>query len=425
MVYEARPGKLTGTVRIPASKSHTIRALLMASFAEGRSVVHNPLHSEDASSCVEACRTMGATVDTSGPSWIIEGLGDREWIAEDVVDTGNSGTTLYLTTSLAALGSRWTFFTGDHQIRRRPATNLLRALEELRIQVVVAKENGCAPYAVRGPWKGGRVSIECPTSQYLSSLLMAAPLAPDGVETQIDVPLLFERPYAEMTLRWLDEQKISYQAAPDLAHFVIPGGQKYKNFEKSIPADWSSATFFLVGACLNGGALALEGLQLDDSQGDKAVAQMLQAMGAKVSVVHSGPVPVLTIEAPNGLRGTELDLNATPDALPALAVAACFAQGQTRLVNVPQARLKETDRIAVMAKELAKLGARIRERPDGLEIEESKLSGGEVDSHHDHRVAMSLAIAALGASGSITIRDAEAASVTFPNFFELLESVRR
>ncbi len=425
MVYEARPGKLAGKVRVPASKSHTIRALLIASFAEGRSVIHNPLHSDDAASCVRACRILGATIDTSGSSWLVEGLGGREWVAEDVIDTGNSGTTLYLTTSLAALGKRWTFFTGDHQIRRRTAANLLGALQGLGIEVVVARENGCAPYAVRGPWKGGSISIECPTSQYLSSLLIAAPLAPAGVVTDIEVPLLYERPYAEMTLKWLEDQHVAVDYTQDFGHFRISGGQTYRAFERTIPADWSSATFFLVGACLNGSSVAIEGLDLNDFQGDKAVLGMLQTMGAQVSREYFEGVPYVLIHAPQGLRGAELDLNATPDALPALAVAACYAEGQTRLVNVPQARLKETDRIAVMAAELAKLGARIEELPDGLVIEGGRLRGGEVSSHHDHRVAMSLAIAALGADSPVIIHDAEAASVTFPDFFKTLESIRR
>lgn len=424
-MYRARPGRLEGRVRIPASKSHTIRALLIAAMSDGQSRIRNPLHSEDAASCVRACRLLGAEVDPSGPDWVVRGIGQRPVLADDVIDTGNSGTTLYLATSLAALGPQWTIFTGDHQIRRRPARNLLAALEGLGIQVMVAKDNGCAPYAVRGPWKGGIVTVECPTSQYLSSLLLAAPLAPEGTQTELRVPLLYERPYAEMTLRWLEEQGIQLERSEDLGFFRIPGGQMYRPFDKSVPADWSSATFFLVGACLNGGQLTLEGLDPEDSQGDKAVLGMLQRMGAEVEVTRASGETEITISAPNGLRGCELDLNATPDALPALAVAGCFAAGETRLVNVPQARLKETDRIAVMAAELSNLGADVEERPDGLVIRHSRLRAGQVDSHHDHRVAMSLAIAALGAEGEVAIQDAEAASVTFPGFFELLEGVRR
>jgi 3-phosphoshikimate 1-carboxyvinyltransferase len=426
MVYTAQPGQIRGKIRIPASKSHTIRALLIASFAQGRSVIYNPLHSDDADSCVLACRMLGATIDTSQPSWIVHGLNPQNFLASDVINTGNSGTTLYLTTSLAALGEHWTFFTGDHQIRKRPATNLLKALEGLSVQVIVAKNNGCAPYAVRGPWRGGRVSIECPTSQYLSSLLLAAPLAPSGTVTEIEVPLLYERPYAEMTLDWLAQQNIQLESKPDLSYFRINGGQIFTPFEKSVPADWSSATFFLVAACVSGGEVTLEGLDLADSQGDKAVLTMLQKMGAnvKVETQHEGG-QLITISARDGLHGAVLDLNETPDALPALAVAGCYAEGETHLVNVPQARLKETDRIAVMAHELASLGASIEEKPDGLVIRHSRLLGGEAESHHDHRVAMSLAIAALGSQKPIVINHAEAASVTFPEFFDLLEQLRQ
>ncbi len=424
MDIQVHPGHLKGRVRIPASKSHTIRALLISSLAEGESVIKNPLHSSDAVSCVEACRLLGASVDTRGDDWVVKGRGNNRSPAENIIDTGNSGTTLYLTASIAALNKGWTFFTGDHQIRKRPAENLLAALRGLGAEAFSSKDNGCAPFAISGPWKGGKISISCPTSQFLSSLLISAPLAEKEVITEIDVPLLYEKPYAEMTLRWLEEQGINLEKKEDLSWFRIPGGQAYKPFRRSVPADWSSATFFLAASCVTGGEIFLEGLDTEDSQGDKAVLDMMRALGAEVEVFQTPDGQTVRIHAAE-LRGTELDLNATPDALPALAVVGCFAEGETHLVNVPQARLKETDRIAVMARELASLGADISERPDGLVIRKSKLTGGLVNSHQDHRVAMSMALAALGAEGPVTIKDAEAVSVTFPDFFSLLDSLRQ
>ncbi len=417
------PARLSGEVLIPASKSHTIRALLIASLASGRSVISNPLHSADAEACVQACRALGAVVDTSGSDWLVDGIAGPQ-PADNVIDTMNSGTTLYLTASLAALADGWTFFTGDHQIRRRPAGKLLTALEGLGAQAFSAKGNGCAPFAIRGPWKGGRISIECPTSQYLSSLLLAAPLAAPGVVTEIEVPLLNEVPYAEMTLKWLDDQKISYEKR-EMSWFRVPGGQAYHPFSRPVPGDWSSATFFFVAAAVCRSRLTLHGLDYSDTQGDKAVVEMLRRMGAQIEIT---PDPrgghVLTIEV-NQLKGAELDLNFTPDALPALAVAACYAEGETRLVNVEHARLKETDRIAVMSAELTKMGAKIEERRDGLVIHGGvPLKGTLVDGHHDHRVVMSLALAALGATGDTQIETAEAAAVTFPNFFDLLARLK-
>ncbi len=424
MRQTVNPARLKGEVSIPASKSHTIRALLLASLAPGRSVISNPLHSADAEACVQACRTLGATVDTSGADWLVDGITSLR-PADNIVDTLNSGTTLYLTASLAALADGWTFFTGDHQIRRRPAAKLLTALEGLGAQAFSAKGNGCAPFAIRGPWRGGRISIECPTSQYLSSLLIAAPLAAPGIITEIEVPLLNEVPYAEMTLKWLDDQNISYERR-QMSWFRIPGGQAYHPFSRPVPGDWSSATFFLVAAGVCRSRLVLRGLDYGDTQGDKAVVEMLRSMGARIEIT---PEPrgghVIAIEV-DQLKGAELDLNFTPDALPALAVAACYAEGETRLVNVEHARLKETDRIAVMATELSKMGAKVEERSDGLVIQGgAPLKGTLVDGHHDHRVVMSLALAALGATGETQIETAEAAAVTFPEFFTLVEQLKQ
>jgi len=237
--------------------------------------------------------------------------------------------------------------------------------------------------------------------------------------TEIAVPLLFEQPYVEMTLRWMREQGITCTAAEDLSTFSVPAGQSYTSFKKRIPTDFSSATFFFCAAAITGSTLFLEGLDMTDTQGDREVVRMLEKMDCSWESRDGG---ILFLGAP--LKGCTLDLNATPDALPALAVTACYAKGETRLVNVAQARIKETDRIAVMASELKKLGADIEEQEDGLIIQGSPLTGGTVEGHGDHRIVMSLAIAALGASEPITVDTSEAVDITFPGFFEILESVR-
>jgi 3-phosphoshikimate 1-carboxyvinyltransferase len=220
-----------------------------------------------------------------------------------------------------------------------------------------------------------------------------------------------------MTLDWLKSQGIKFENL-DYKLFKITGGQEYKPFTREIPADFSSATFFLVAAAVTGGDVTLNGLDMNDTQGDKAVVEMLKKMGANIEIGEN------SIRVNGGkLTGAELDLNATPDALPAMAVAGCFAKGETRLVNVPQAREKETDRIAVMCKELKKLGADIEEMPDGLIIRESVLKGGDARGYDDHRVVMSLAVAGLCSEKPIKIDTAESAGITFPNFTELMNSI--
>ena len=418
MDLSVTPAKLAGTVRVPASKSHTIRALILATLADGESTIKNPLVSEDTEACLAACRAIGARVETEKNQWRVRGSVNNPRTPDDVLDVGNSGTSLYLLTGIAALQERWICFTGDSQIRSRSASALLDSLEDLGAKAFSLKGNGCAPYLVGGCLEGGVTSIECPTSQYLSSLLLAAPLAKGP--TTIDVPLLNERPYVEITLSWLDRQNISYKNA-DFKRFTVPGGQRYSRFEIDMPGDFSSATFFLCAAALTGSNLTVEGLDMTDSQGDKAVVGYLEQMGCDIQIADFS-----VLVGGGGLKGCDLDLNATPDALPAMAATACFAEGTTRLLNVPQARLKETDRISVMTKELTKLGARIEELEDGMVIRGGKpLHGTQVEGHGDHRVVMALAIAGLGARGVTTVSDSEAAAVTFPDFSRLLKSIQQ
>jgi 3-phosphoshikimate 1-carboxyvinyltransferase len=185
--------------------------------------------------------------------------------------------------------------------------------------------------------------------------------------------------------------------------------------DRAIPADFSSATFFLAAGALADNAVTLHGLDVTDSQGDKAVIDYLRQMGADIDVC-----PDAIVVRGGQLRGAEIDMNSTPDALPMMAVVGCFAGGTTTLANVPQARIKETDRIAVMCQELTRMGARIRELPDGLVIEQSELEGTEVSGHDDHRVVMALAVGGLASPGVTVIRSAEAVEVTFPTFLNCM-----
>jgi len=418
----ARPSRLSGSVPMPGSKSHTIRAVAIASLATGESLIREPLDSLDAQAAVRAYRALGAQIDTSDPRlWRVRGVGGRPRVPEDIIDVGNSGTTLRIAIGSAALlplDTGHAVFTGDHQIRRRPVEPLLASLRDLGATAFSVRRNACAPAVVGGQILGGRTAIDATNSQYLTSLLLNCPLAdPSRAYTEIEVTRLGERPYVEMTLDWLDRQGIRYEN-DSFRRFIIPGGQAYRPFDRAVPADWSSATFFLVAGAICEGQVTATGLDPRDTQGDRAVAEYLRAMGARVDV-SDDRVSV----ARGDLNGVEIDLNATPDALPALAVAACFAHGTTQLINVEEARRKETDRIRVMATELRKLGADIDERPDGLVIRGRPLRGGRVEGHDDHRVVMALVLVGLAGTEPVTVSTAEAAAVTFPRFVELMRSL--
>jgi len=408
--------KLGGEITIPASKSHTIRALAVATLADGTSVIRNPLESEDTRACVNTCRLFGAAIEKKENEWLVTGKGGHLDIPDTVIDVLNSGTTLYIALGMAALCDNWTVFTGDEQIRVRPATQLLSALKRLGARAFSTRDNGCTPLVIKGKLSGGKTSIECPTSQYLTSLLISCPLA--SGDSEITVPLLYERPYVQMTMDWLDSQNIKY-SHENMRKIFIGGNQSYHAFNRKIPGDFSSATFFLCAAAITKSELTLCGLDMNDSQGDKQVVDILKQMGCIIKV--NGDKLSITGK---DLKGGDFDMNNIPDALPALAATACFADGPTRLFNVKQARLKETDRIAVMHTELKKIGADIEELPDGLVIKKSKLIGSRVHGYADHRVVMALTIAGLGAEGTTTVDTTESVNITFPDFFDLLKVIK-
>lgn len=415
MILAVEKSNLRGDVWIPSSKSHTIRAVALATLARGESTIINPLISEDTNSCVQACRALGAKIEV-GRQWAVQGVAGEVAAPADVINVGNSGTTCRVAIGIASLGKGYSVFTGDASTRSRPMGPLLESLKELGAIAFSTKGDGKLPVVVGGALKGGSTRVDGITSQYVTSLLISTPLAP--ADSVIEVVRLNEKPYVEMTLSWLDRLGIIYERR-GLEYFKIKGSQSYSAFKASVPGDFSSATFFLCAAAITNSEVTLKGLDMADPQGDKKVIDMLRAMGARIEVAPDG----INVFGGAQLHGIELDLNDTPDALPAMAVVGCCASGRTILRNVPQARIKETDRIAVMRTALEKMGADIKEMPDGLIIHNSRLRGSKVSGWGDHRVVMSLAIAGFVADGKTEIDTAESIAVTFPNFASLMESL--
>ncbi len=399
---------LAGDILIPASKSHTIRAVSIAAMADGVSVLKNPLISADALSSIAGAREIGAAIET-GSDWIIRGVGGRPSDECRLIDVGNSGTTLRIQTALCALADHSVKFDGDKSIRSRPMTPLLSALEKLGVKVLESIDGKC-PFVIRGPIKGGKTTVNGISSQFLTALLIACPLAEN--DTEITVENLHEKPYVEMTLDWLRKMNIQFEQK-ELDWFYIKGKQQYRAFERMIPADFSSAAFSACAAAITGSEILIRGLDFNDHQGDKALFSHLEKMGVTMKHTAEG----VWVKG-DKLQGIDIDMNDTPDALPALAVTGCFASGTTRLLNVAQARLKECDRIAACNLELSKMGARIEELKDGIIIHHGKLTGTRVHGYEDHRMVMALAVAGLAAEGETTVDTAEAVAVTYPTFVE-------
>lgn len=411
--------KLSGKIIIPSSKSQTIRALLISVFSRGVSYIKHPLISDDTESCINAVKAMGADVSILENGDITV---DATYAFSDMdelsIDAGNSGTTEYLSLPmLSSLGIQVNI-DGDDMLRKRPLKPLLDALESLGAET--ESTNGFPPASIRGPLDGGECTIECKTSQYLSGLLLGAPLAIG--DSHIKCSVLFEKPYVKMTLKWLDDQGIKYRISDDLEEVWVKGGQSYKPLDTYIEGDFSSASFFFVAAAIHGTEVTVEGLDKNSTQGDKEILNILEKMGC--SIKWNGMA--VTVKGPEKLKGGVFDLNAIPDTLPALSVAAAFAEGDTILGNVEQARIKETDRIKVMRKNLNELGVEADERRDALIIHgNGSVKGGKAKGYGDHRVIMALAILGTRTEEETEIDDVSAASVTFPTFFDLLENLEK
>lgn len=408
--------RLQGTVRVPASKSQSIRALVVASLAKGKSTLHGVTDSEDVKTAINLCKDLGVKI---GPAPCHEnclnvnsrGVPFQPLKAE--LWSGDSGLTTCFALPLMALSEKPLCLSAGEQMKRRPLEPLLQSLSDLGCTV-----NKTWPLSVKGPYKGGASTVSGASSQYLSALLLSGCYAESDLH--LTVENLNERPYAELTLDWLKRQNIRYEHEREgkLDHFHLPSGQQHSPIDYFVPGDYSAAAVFLAAGALFAGEVLVEGLDSKDLQGDRQLLNFLEQMGASV-VWKDGRVQVK--KAP--LHGIEIDANSCPDLVPVLAVLGTQAKGETRIVNVAHARSKETDRLHSMTEGLRAMGADIEELPDGWIVRCSRLHGAKVRGHNDHRTIMALALAGLLAEGETLIDTAEGLRKTYPLFEEHLKSL--
>jgi 3-phosphoshikimate 1-carboxyvinyltransferase len=404
---------LAGRIAIPPNKSHSFRALIMASLADGVSCIRQPAESNDWHLGVAAMRRFGATIETDGEgTWTITGVGGRPALPDDIIDCGNSGILLRFLAALAGCCDGHTVLTGDHSLRHiRLCQPMLDAINALGGKAVSTKSDGHAPIVISGPMDGGGVTIDGLDSQPISAMLIAASLLDQP--TVIGVPNPGERPWIEMTFHWLNQCGVTIEH-DDYSQYRIAGRARLTPFDVTIPLDWSAALYPIVAGVLTPGAdVFVPGMNFDDCQGDKGVVTVLQQMGADITVSSEG------VRARHSrLRGMEIDCNDFIDQFMLLAVVGACAEGATTLTNAEACRHKECDRITAMDEALTAMGVRVENRPDGLLVHQSDLMGTTRSSLHDHRMVMSLSVAALVATGETTITDIECVEKTFPDFVE-------
>lgn len=408
MIASVECSVVSGSVYAPPSKSYTHRAILITALGPG-GVVRRPLVSADTRATISASESFGARVSLNDEVKI-EGVAGSPRTPEDVINVLNSGTTLRFCSAVAAL-TDGAVLTGDSSIRTRPNGPLLGCLSELGATAFSIKNNGKAPLVVRGKLKGGTARLNGGvSSQFLSALLIALPLA-DGESRIVIEGDLKSRPYAEITLDMLADAGAKIDARPQ--EFLISGSQSYNLRGYTIPGDFSSASYPLAAAAVTGSEVRVKGI-LPSRQGDSAIIDILKRMGADVSWEREkGDLRIRG----GDLKGVDVDASLTPDLVPTIAVLGAVAQGRTVVRNAEHVRHKETDRLHAMAVELSKMGADIKERPDGLVIEGRKLHGADVHGHDDHRIVMALTVAGLVA-GKTRIDTAESVDVSYPGFFQ-------
>lgn len=440
----AKKNSLSGNIVVPGSKSHTIRALILASLAEGVSHISNPLPSADCLSASKAIQEIGASVDFDNKNniWTVTGAGKNVHLPSNVVDVGNSGSVLYFFTPICATFEGWSIFTGDSSIRKRPVFHLLEALKQLGANCYVSRpEENAPPALVQGPIKAGKVVTDGRLSQYISGLMMASTLIDGKLEIELTDPK--EVPYLDMTKYWLESLGVQVEMSSDYKKISVTGPYQLKAFDKAIPSDWEAVAFPLIAALISDSKIVIDNVDGSGTQGDDAIVSVLQSVGADIQ--WNKETSQLFVTGGNRLSTENLtdktlrvNLAGFPDAICALAVIACFIEGKTVLEDIGVCRRKETDRIKVMKSELEKLGAKVEEGedfiaiyghspilPDGSENPEFTLHGGNVESFDDHRVAMSLACLGLGLKEgeNVIVNDAECCSVSFPGFFEVMNKI--
>jgi 3-phosphoshikimate 1-carboxyvinyltransferase len=410
MNCKVEKSKIKGIIDCPSNKSYTHRGIFLASLAGNNSKVENVLLSADTKATIEACEKFGAIIEVEDSAVIVkESIKIGSKVSE--INTENSGTTIRIAIGIASLFSEEITLTGDESIQKRPMQPLLDALSSIGAEC--NSTDGKPPVKIKGNIAGGDVTIPGNlSSQFISSLLIAAPLTKNGINLTIQGDLV-SKPYLDATIRTMREFGVSVQTLiPYKKYNISP--QIYKNTTFKVPIDFSSLALLLSSTVLSGEDVTIKGSIGNLPQGDEAFIDFLNQLGVLVTINENE----IKIKSPEKLKGGRFDLRNSPDLLPPLAILSLVSSDPIEIVNVKHARLKETDRIAILARELPKIGIKVEEKEDGLILESSgNLIGAKLDSENDHRLFMAFCIAGTHI-GDCIVTDPKSVEVSYPNFIE-------
>jgi 3-phosphoshikimate 1-carboxyvinyltransferase len=406
------------TVTVPGSKSYTQRALVVAALAEGESVVEGALLCEDSAHLIRALQALGAGVYQRGKDLLVRGTGGRVRNPHAPIYLGDNGTAMRILTSVVCLGEGVFELTGSARLCQRPMEPLLRALRELGVDAWSKRGDGAPPVIVRaqGFPGGGAVFGELQSSQFVSSLLIAAPLAKR--DTRIDlmgrVPSF---PYTDMTVRVMEEFGVKVTRSGQSTYWIA-GGQRYIGRAYRVEGDLSSASYFFAAAAVCKGRVRVENVNPDSAQGDVKFLGILESLGCRVTRGEHWIEAVR--EGPLTQGDMTLDMGEMPDVVPTLSVIAAVRSGRTVIKGVGHLRVKESDRLAALVTELRKTGVVAEEIRDGLAICGGRPHGAQIDTYNDHRMAMSFAVLGLAVPG-IRLVGTGCVKKSFPNFWTELK----
>ncbi len=413
-----KPSAISGTIFVPPSKSYTHRAIILASLAQGVSEIRSPLFSDDTKATISACKSLGAAIDEKGGNLFVKGTGGNLQSANTTINCLSSGTTIRLLTAVAAIAQGSVILTGSRRLCERPIEGIVNAIRKLGATVAYLRKEGFAPIRITGTdRKVEKVEVDSQTSsQYLSALLLVAPYFSNGL-TIVVKGKGPSKPYVDMTIVAMQKFGIQVLHRTDDGVFTVGEGN-YKATIYEVEGDYTQASYFIGAALITNGHVTLENLNKDSVQGDRHFLAIIQSMGGMIEWKEN----TLNI-SPNKLHGMDVDMGNYPDIVQTLAAIAASATGETRITNISHLHGKESDRIEDTAGEMRKMGIEVETSSSSMNIYGGSPHGATIDTHNDHRIAMSMAILALAADGETTIKRAEMVEKSYPNFWEDLASL--
>ncbi|HYL65836.1 MAG TPA: 3-phosphoshikimate 1-carboxyvinyltransferase [Nitrosopumilaceae archaeon] len=414
MKCKIEKARLSGNIICPPNKSYTHRAIFLASLAKGKSQIRNVLLSRDTIATINACKTFGSIIKEDSTNLTIESSGDLK-LQSNEINASNSGTTIRISAAIASLSNTKTTLTGDSSLRKRPMQPLLDALVDLGAECT--STDGKPPITVKGKILGGKVSISgSVSSQFISALMIASPKTENGVKLDIEGNLV-SKPYLDATISTMKKFGVNVDTISPYKKYNI-SKQQYIPTDFTVPSDFSSMALLLSAAVLIGDKMTISVLAGDLPQGDREMIAHLEKLGVKINLDDR-----ITVKTPSSLDGGRFDLSNTPDLLPALAILALKTSKPIEIYNVKHARFKETDRIAILACELAKIGIKVQEKEDGLILGAPDiLKSADLNSSDDHRLFMAFCIAGMFV-GNCTVSDPLSVDVSYPTFIQDMNAI--